>query len=198
MNKITPVVAVLLIINVVVYIATMNWESRLMLAMFPPGMDFFRPFQIVTHFFMHGNLTHIMFNMFGLYMFGSIMEQIWGAKAFLGYYLLCALGAAGIQVFAWQTGLTDPAPILGASGAVYGVLVGFAILFPNHRIMLLIPPIPMKAKYMIAALIAFDLTLGISGAASGVAHFAHLGGAVFGGIYTLLWRRSDKGRRLLG
>ena len=187
----------LLVINIVVYVATMNWDSRLILAFFPPGMELFRPFQLLTHVFMHGNTAHLLFNMFGLYMFGSILEQIWGAWKFLLYYLICAAGAACVQMLAWWTGLADPVPILGASGAVYGVFIGFALLFPNHRIMLLIPPIPMKAKYMIAALMLFDLTLSFTGAASGVAHFAHLGGAIVGGIFTLIWKFSPAGRARL-
>lgn len=184
----------LIAINAAVYMLTVNWDIRLILALFPPGTELFRWFQLFSHFFMHGSLAHLLFNMFGLYMFGSILERIWGARAFLVFYLMCALGAAMLQIIVWFTGLADPVPILGASGAIYGVFIGFAILFPNHRIMLLLPPIPMKAKYMIVALIVFDLTLGFSGAASGIAHFAHLGGAIIGGCYVFWWKSRNRHR----
>ena len=194
LKKLSSVTVALLVINVAVFLLTMNWDSRLMLALFPPSSELFLPFQILSHFFMHGNSAHLLFNMFGLYMFGSVLEQIWGAKLFLLFYLLCALGAAALQFLVWRTGLADPVPILGASGAIYGVFVGFAMLFPNHRIMLIIPPIPMKAKYMIAGLIVFDVTLGVSGAASGIAHFAHLGGAIVGAVYVLWWKKKTNFR----
>ncbi len=191
MQTLTPVVKGLLLVNISAYVLTAGWDLRLILALFPPGSELFRWYQPLSHFFMHGNLTHLLFNMFALFMFGPILEQVWGSRRFIVYYFCCALGAILCQMLVWYTGLAALNPVLGASGAVYGLFVGFAMLFPNHRIMLLIPPIPLPAKYMILVLVLFDLTLGLSGAASGIAHFAHLGGALAGALFVLWWRRTN-------
>lgn len=191
MSKLSVAVKALLIINVGLFFLTVNWDSRLMLALFPFGSELFRPFQLLSHFFMHASVGHLLFNMFGLYMFGPVLERIWGAQKFLIYYTLCAAGAAMLHVVVTNFGSAeDLRPMLGASGAIYGVFAGFAMLFPNEKIMLLIPPIPLKAKYMILGLIALDLGGGLSGIDSGIAHFAHIGGAVVGIVMVLAWKRT--------
>jgi rhomboid-like protein len=196
-------------------------------ALFNIGSDFFQPYQIVTHFFMHGNVMHIFFNMFGLVMFGSLLEKRWGAKRFLFFYLFTAIGAFLCQVginyyqyfeffngfsaqemtyFAEQAELIEfnesyPVPIIeyykyhyvpmvGASGAIMGLLAAFAYLFPNTELMMMFIPIPIKAKYMIPVYMLIELTLGVGNFEwDNIAHFAHLGGALFGIILVLIWKR---------
>lgn len=191
MSKLPAVVKTLLIINVVLFFLTVNWDSRLMLALFPFGSELFRPFQLLTHFFMHGSVGHLLFNMFGLYMFGPVLERIWGGKKFLLFYCLAAAAAVVLHLLmTYFISGEDLRPMLGASGAIYGVFAGFAMLFPNEKIMLLIPPIPLKAKYMILGLIGLDLTIGLSGFDSGIAHFAHVGGALLGVGFAYVWKRA--------
>lgn len=217
MNRITDTVKHLLIINVLVYIGSMligNPESdtmlslinerstlfadwgRYRLAMFFPTSEYFKPFQIVTHMFMHGNVGHLFFNMFGLFMFGPPLESVWGAKRFLGFYLITGFGALGLHLLATYVEMSmmggSPylinVPMLGASGAIFGLLAGFGMIFPNATIMLLFPPIPMKAKYFVLIYAVIELFLGVSNFNAGVAHFAHVGGAIFGVLLVLYWR----------
>lgn len=231
--RLPEVVKNLIIINVIMYIVAMIFpEMNNMFAMYPIMSEHFRPYQVVTHMFMHSqySITHIFFNMFALYMFGRDVEWRMGAKRFLLFYIITGLGAvflhqlAGYIEFQYALEGLDPAvrdqfleegtynrnispdvrdqlqyaydimnvPAVGASGAVYGVLAAFGALFPNRMIMLLIPPIPMKAKYFVLIMGGLALYMGFSGQQAGVAHFAHLGGALFGYLMIWYWKKAGK------
>ncbi len=206
---VTPVVKNLIIINVLFFVATLfvgvnfNIDLRGILGMRAFFADNFQPFQIATYMFMHGDFWHIAINMFVLWMFGSALEQHWGAKRFLFFYLFTGLGAAFVYSMYnfWEyypaisqlkaIGQFDAAlfnklpPVVGASGAVYGLLMAYGTLFPNHEIQLYFF-IPMKAKFFVVLIIIFELFTGIqNNPGDNVAHFAHLGGMLFGLI--LLW-----------
>ena len=174
--------------------------GRLQLAVFFPTSDYFRPYQIVTYMFMHGGVAHIFFNMFALYMFGSPVEMAWGARRFLFYYFFTGFGALALQILVqyieWQQG-GDPralnVPMLGASGAVFGILAAYGMQFPNSIIQMIFPPIRMKAKWFVIIYAGLEIVLGLSPFQTGVAHFAHVGGALFGFLLILYWRkRGDK------
>lgn len=202
--RITEVVRNLIIINVLMFVATIIeplGRYRDMLMMYNPflGDGHFQSFQIVSHMFMHADLSHLFFNMFSLFMFGPILETRWGARRFLLFYLVSGLGAVGLFVLISQ--LVNPIAayqLLGASGAVYGVLIGFMILYPNVQLMLLFPPIPMKAKYLIGGFLVLDIFLGVLNSGSYInsntAHFAHVGGALAGFLMILFWRQ--RGERI--
>ncbi len=206
MMPITAVVKHLIVINVLVFIGAnlILKENAGVLAMHWPMSPFFKPFQIVTHMFMHGSLGHIFFNMFGLYIFGSALEHYWGSKRFLFYYLFSGFGALIIHMLVWyiqvsgmsyeeyEVFLSLPYSVWGASGAIFGLLLGFGFQFPNVRLMLLFLPVPIKAKYFVIIYAAIELFLGVSGTRTGVAHFAHLGGALSGLILILYWRYKSK------
>lgn len=192
----TDVVKSLIIINVMMFIGThvAGNEIKYMLAVFYPTSGYFQPFQLVTHMFMHGTVIHIFFNMYMLFMFGVPLERQFGPKRFLLYYLLCGFGALLLYMFTLyiQLNYLDipidiNVPMLGASGAVFGLLAGFGFLYANHTIQLIIPPIPMKAKYFVLILGAIELYLGFSGKNTGIAHFAHIGGAVTGFLIMAQW-----------
>lgn len=193
LNRMTDVVKNLLIINVLVFVVTglINREWMNIVALHHPYSDAFQPFQIITHFFAHGGIGHIFFNMFGLVMFGSALEARWGPKRFLFYYIFCALGAAAVQTAINHYNGDYYGGMLGASGALYGLLLAFAMKFPNVELMLIFLPVPIKAKYFVPILIAIDLVLGFSNAGTGIAHFAHVGGALFGLILILIWDKSS-------
>ena len=141
----------------------------------------FAPWQLVTYAFLHGGLTHLAFNMFALYMFGGAIEQVFGMRRYLTYYFVCVVSAALTQLaFAFLTG--GFYPVVGASGGVFGLLLAYAMYFPNNRVMLIFPPIPMRARTFVFVYAALELFLGVSGSQSGVAHFAHLGGMIGGFI----------------
>ncbi len=145
----------------------------------------FQPWQIVTYGFLHGSTTHLFFNMFALYMFGLPLEQYWGKKRFSTYYFTCLIGAGLIQLLVtW--GSSPPAPTIGASGAVFGLLLAFGAMWPRQRIMLLIPPIPIQARWFVIIYGGLQFFLGVYNPSSNVAYFAHLGGMLFGAI--LLWQ----------
>ncbi len=201
-QSIPPVVKNLLIINALFYLAfnvlaeSMPFNPLEQLAMFYVESPFFKPWQIITHMFMHGGLMHIVFNMFMLWMFGTIIEQRLGSKRFLQFYLLSGLGAAIchqlVQYLEFHTMGVDVLgiPTVGASGAIMGILFAFAYLFPN-AILHLYFAIPVKAKYAIAGLALIDLFGGISNnPGDNVAHFAHLGGMIAGFIIFKFWRIS--------
>ena len=196
MGNLTEAIKHLLIINILMYFGTVAFmgDNRFLLAMYYPSSDFFKPYQIVSHMFMHADLGHLAFNMLTLFFLGTWVERVWGMRRFLFFYLFAGLGAALTHlIFMYYEvnylGATSAIniPVLGASGAVYGVLVAFAVLFPNHRLMLLFPPIPIKAKYLALGLIAIDLFSGLSNTGSNIAHFAHLGGALFGYLLIRYW-----------
>lgn len=145
------------------------------------------PWQVLTYAFVHANLPHLLFNMFGVFMFGSDVERVWGSRRYLTYYLVCALSAAAAQLLvASLTGAQYPT--VGASGALFGLLLAFATLFPNRTVMLLIPPIPMRAPVFVVLYGALELVLGVTGTQAGVAHFAHLGGLAGGFLFMRFWR----------
>jgi membrane associated rhomboid family serine protease len=151
----------------------------------------FQPWQLLTYGFLHGGLTHIAFNMFMLWMFGRELEQVYGPRRFLIYYITCVVGAGIVQLIVamLQGGIY---PTVGASGGVFGLLLLFGMTFPNRMIMLLIPPIPMKAKYMVILFGVVELSLGLSGRAPGIANFAHLGGMLFGFILIQSWKSAAR------
>lgn len=147
----------------------------------------FQPWQLLSYGFLHGSFGHLFFNMLALFMFGPPLEQTWGEKRFLTYYLVTVAGAGLCQLLvAALTG--DVTPVLGASGAVFGLLLAFGMLFPNQRVMLMFPPIPMKARTFVFVFGAMELVLGMTGWQPGVAHFAHLGGMLFGWLLIRYWR----------
>jgi len=230
-----PVVKNLILINVLLLIATWTAKSVFgfdltnILALYFPKSDQFKPVQILTHMFMHADFWHLFFNMFALYMFGGILENVWGPKRFFIYYMVCGLGAAlthetviafqynqlaqsigpenlqrvldeATTLFKQGQGFADPAmlklqillntPTVGASGAIFGVLLAFGVLFPNTQLMLLFPPIPIKAKYFVLGYGAIELYLAVTQPGSNIAHAAHLGGMLFGYILIRYWRKT--------
>jgi membrane associated rhomboid family serine protease len=220
-NILPPVVKNLLIINGLFFLATIvlaeqfNIDLTEILGLHFPMSEQFRPYQLITYMFMHGGFTHIFFNMFALWMFGRVLESVWGSKKFLLFYLVCGIGAAVVHMtvayFQYEkvletiammkaTGQTEYLDIVqsgayyavGASGAIMGVMVGFAYLFPNTELMLLFPPIPIKAKWLILIMIGFDLFGGLGKTSDGVAHWAHLGGAAAGFILVYIWNKTNK------
>ncbi|QGY43704.1 rhomboid family intramembrane serine protease [Maribellus comscasis] len=261
LNNIPPVVKNLIIINVLFMLATwvfknMGIDMVEIFGMHYPGSDKFMLHQVITYMFMHGGFTHILFNMFALWMFGRVLESVWGPKRFLMYYMITGIGAIAlhtlisyfeisamqntIQAFqntpspeildqfvqknlpnssvqvrdfvnSWYDDPTNNAfageglnlmqrilqmkmdiPTVGASGAVFGILLAFGMLFPNTQLMLLFPPIPIKAKYFVIGYGLVELYLGLAQPGSNVAHFAHLGGMLFGFILIKYWNKNSR------
>lgn len=215
MNQLPPITKNLLIINVLVYLAQLVFErygvdlTNLFGLHFILASDF-KIWQLVTYMFLHGGIFHLFFNMFSLWMFGRIIEQVFGPKRFLLFYFVCGVGAGlmqelfqfgqyGVQGLAAYEmvsidGYLMPKDMylnlwttIGASGACYGVLLAFGMTFPNERIMLLIPPIPLKAKYFVIGYAAIELFSAFSSGGGNIAHFAHLGGMLFGWLLILYW-----------
>jgi rhomboid-like protein len=202
-----PIVKNLIIINVLVWIAQLvldkhdesySWLTS-KLALLPIGLGF-EPYQIATHMFAHATydaaghiiLYHILFNMFGLWMFGRILENVWGGKRFLIFYLACGVGAAAMHLLV-QYLQQDYSSAVGASGAIMGIFAAFGYLFPNTELYIMLIPIPVKAKWAVIGLAALDIFGGFAGS-DGVAHFAHLGGAITGFIIVYIWNRRDRRR----
>ena len=265
-SQIPPVTKNLIIVNALLLFATFilgkqGMDLTRMLGLFYPASEYFNPIQVFTHMFMHGSISHLFFNMFALYMFGRVLESVWGPKRFLLYFLVTGLGAAALHTFVnyleiapmakaitafsntptpelfsafigkYQGTITSLGfskasvmefaaswydaplsasyeaeaisfmnklietrmniPTVGASGAVFGVLLGFGMLFPNTQLMLLFPPIPIKAKYFVMGYGALELVLGLSMPGSNIAHFAHLGGMIFGFLLIKYWNKSS-------
>ena len=225
-NELPEVVKNLLIINGLLFVATISLKNF--------GIDLVKmlgPHQIITHIFMHGNTSHLLMNMFALWMFGKILENIWGSKRFLTYYMLTGIGAALLhllvsqfQIYALEDQMSTQQiniviaegynyhqqqsyfrdlnlrklqllyyiPTVGASGAVFGILLAFGMLFPNTQLFLLFPPIPIKAKYFVIFYGLFELYLGIMNSPEdNVAHFAHLGGMLFGYLLLKYWQKNN-------
>ena len=201
----------LIIINVIIFIATLINQEYMIgtFALFYPTSPFFHWWQVVTHMFMHGGFWHIFFNMYTLLIFGGVVERIIGPKKFLLFYFICGFGAVALhlgveylQMQAYMNGVAQGSatamqnieaikltPTVGASGAIYGVLLGYAMLFPESRMTLLFPPITLSAKWMVVAFAVIELLTGVTGLASGIAHFAHLGGMLIGWLMILWWRK---------
>jgi len=156
----------------------------------PHDWPSFMPWQLVTYGFLHSktNLAHIFFNMFGLWMFGRDLERLMGPQRFLTYYMTCVIGAGVVQLIVAQF-QGDAYPTLGASGGLFGILLAYGLAFPNRTVMLLIPPIPMPARVFVVVYGLLELFLGVSGYAPGIAHFAHLGGMLFGFLLLRHWSR---------
>ncbi|MEO6154730.1 MAG: rhomboid family intramembrane serine protease, partial [Thermomonas sp.] len=155
------------------------------------GVPSFLPWQVLSYAFLHGSVMHLAFNMLALVMFGAPLEHTWGDRRFLTYYLVCVAGAGLCQLLVGSYAVAqgaDPYPTIGASGGVFGLLLAYGLLFPNQRVMLLIPPIPMKARTLVIVYGLFELGVGITGLQPGVAHFAHLGGMLFGWLLIRYWR----------
>lgn len=162
------------------------------------GVPGFQPWQLLTYGFLHGDLAHLLFNMLALVMFGAQLEYTWGPRRFLAYFLICVAGAGLCQlgVATWSVGEgLRPYATLGASGGVFGLLLAYGMLFPNQRVMLLIPPIPMKARTLVIVFGVITLFMGITGRQANVAHFAHLGGMLFGWLVIRYWRGQPPFRR---
>ena len=150
-----------------------------------------KPWQLVTYMFMHGGFGHLFFNMYTLYIFGSVLERVWGTKKFLLFYFVTGIGAALVHILVqYLTG--SFALTVGASGAIYGILMGYAMLYPDSIMTLIFPPISLKAKWFVLIFAAIELLLGITGTQAGVAHFAHLGGLIFGLLLMLYWKKKHR------
>jgi membrane associated rhomboid family serine protease len=232
-NAIPPVVKNLIIINALMLLASYLMELKGIDLANILGLHYiqspdFKPYQLVTHMFMHGGIMHLVFNMFALWMFGRVLENVWGPKRFFIYYFVTGLGAAlfyslvnfvefqyfaskmlpetvqmvmtqGAEILNQGKNFSDPlagrlnlilnVPTVGASGAVFGILLGFGMLFPNTELMLLFPPIPLKAKYFVMGYGAIELFSGIANTGDNIAHFAHLGGMLFGFILIKYWNK---------
>jgi membrane associated rhomboid family serine protease len=233
--RLPPVVKNIIMINVLMLLAYYAVRSvfginlNSILGLYFPKSESFKPFQILTHMFMHGGIWHLFFNMYALFIFGQVLEQVWGPKRFLLYYMVCGLGAALVhesviafeysklikainpenlqlvldegaaylnqgKVFTDQTmqnlQLLLNTPTVGASGAIFGVLLAFGVLFPNTQLMLIFPPIPIKAKYFVMGYGAIELYLAFTQPGSNIAHAAHLGGMLFGYILIRYWRKT--------
>lgn len=184
----TPLSMILIGVCVVIFLLQFTTRSPLFnpLALWPVQSELFYPWQLITYGFLHGSFTHLFFNMFAVYMFGLPLEAGWGKHRFALYFITCVAGAGFVQLLA---GLNSPFPYatIGASGGVFGLLLAYGLRYPNNTIMLLIPPIPIKAKYFVWIYGAIELFLGVSGQMPGIAHFAHLGGMMFGLILLWLW-----------
>jgi len=186
-------------INVLLFIATIYSGNTMYeyLALFNYKSPYFQGWQMITHMFMHGSFSHLLFNMFGLFMFGSRLEQMWGPKRYINFYLITGLGAALLHTLVQDYEITQGMvsinqPTVGASGALFGILVAFAMYWPNTELFLLFIPIPIKAKWAVIGYAIFELFAGISGFQAGVAHFAHLGGALFGFLLVQYWNKNNR------
>lgn len=193
-NALPPVVKNLLIINGLVYLAQVVLSQQgisleIWGALWPIQSPYFKIWQLLTHMFMHGGFMHLLFNMFGLWMFGRYLEEAWGPKRFLEFYLLCGLFAGAAHLLLSDGG----SYAVGASGAIMGVFVAFAYLYPNVPLFLMFIPIPVKAKWAIPGLMAIDVFGQIAQVpGDNIAHWAHLGGALAGFIICWIWSRNRR------
>ena len=213
-TSLPPVIKNLLIINAVMLLVTFLAEDFMYrtFSLFFFESEFFKPYQFVTHMFMHGGVFHLFFNMYSLVIFGVVLEHVWGSQKFFLYYMVTGLGAAALhslvlwidyssQVAAFEAGnqyalenirVLLSTPTVGASGAVYGVLLAYGMLFPNNVLQLIFPPIALKAKWFVLIFGALELWLGISNTGGNIAHFAHLGGMLFGFILIKYWKKNNR------
>ena len=214
LSNIPAAVRNLIIINVLVMVMTSLNETFMYekFALFYPTSPFFHFWQPLTHMFMHGGFWHLFFNMYTLYIFGSMLENIWGTKKFLVFYFVTGLGAAlvhtGVEWIQMQYWMTQAAegnasamasihalkmtPTVGASGAIYGLLMGYAMLYPDAIMTLIFPPVSMKAKWFVLIFAGIELLTGVTGTGGGIAHFAHLGGLIFGYVLMVYWKKKGK------
>jgi membrane associated rhomboid family serine protease len=205
-----PVVKNLIIANCVALLATelLPFGDALIerFALFNAASPLFHSYQVFTYMFLHGGISHLFFNMFALWMFGRTLELELGSQRFFTYYMVCGIGAALIQLgvsYAEYAHMLDAAgvyaasrllaiPTVGASGAVFGLLLAFGVLHPNNRIMLMFPPVVLKAKWFVLIYGLIELVFGMSGYQAGVAHFAHLGGMIWGFGLLYWWKKQRK------
>ncbi|MEO8937233.1 MAG: rhomboid family intramembrane serine protease [Burkholderiaceae bacterium] len=187
----------LIIANVVVFLLSQLAGSVVIgwLALWPSTSGFFMPWQLFTYAFVHTGLTHLLFNMYGLWLFGSDLERIWGPRRMAVFYTVSLLVAALVQLVVSYV-LGSNVPTVGASGGIFGLLIGFAMVFPHRKIVPLLPPIPMPAWLFVTLYGVVELTLGVTGTQAGVAHFAHLGGLLGGWLVLRYWRGQLPFRRL--
>ena len=224
MSNVPPAVKHIIIINVLVMVMT-SLKPEFMygtFAMYFPGSPMFHFWQPVTYMFMHGDFFHIFFNMYTLFIFGTVLERVWGTKKFLLFYFVTGLGAAlvhaGVQWWQYSNVISHSllpvneinniadlmavnwaevqnilfVPTVGASGAIYGILMGYAMLYPDSIMTLIFPPISMKAKWFVLIFAGIELLTGVTGTMGGVAHFAHLGGLIFGFILIMYWKKKRR------
>ncbi len=214
LGSMPPVVKNLLLVNILMYVITMITGNFMYenFALFYFKSPFFKPYQLVTHMFMHGGFTHIFFNMYTLFIFGGVLERVWGSQKFLLYYFVTGIGAAllhlGVMYLQLQGYIADiqegnlyaqaniqallTTPTVGASGAIYGLLLAYGMLFPNNVMQLIFPPVALKAKWFVLIFGALELLLGLSGRGGNVAHFAHLGGMIFGFFLIMYWKKNNR------
>jgi membrane associated rhomboid family serine protease len=190
MLNLAPITRALIIANIGIFLLQGmggdDFVSRF--ALWPWHAPLFRLWQIITYAFLHDGFAHLFFNMFGLYMFGPVIEDTLGPRHYLVYYFVCVIGAALMHLTVMQLIGTEWIPTLGASGGIFGLLLAFGMFFPQRRIVLLIPPIPMKAWVAVTAYGLIELAMGVFGSMQGVAHFAHLGGMLAGFLLLMYWR----------
>ena len=215
LQNLTPIVKNIILINIIVFVIQSIFpQATDMLAMHYPSNPAFKPYQLFTHLFAHGGFMHILFNMYALFLFGSVLERIMSPKRFIQLYFISGFGAIAFHllisaIMAYKTAGTvmityEMAEInktlseiyfpclVGASGALYGLMAAFGILFPNTPLMFMFVPVPIKAKYMIPLVILiYDIGFAQYGL-DNVAHYAHIGGAIFGAIATIYWRKTDR------
>ncbi|MGH6648004.1 rhomboid family intramembrane serine protease [Aquabacterium sp.] len=189
MPPLPPITQALLLINVALFCIdeALGHVLSFWLALWPLESTQFYPWQVVTYGFMHGSLTHLFFNMMGIWMFGAELERVWGAKRYSQFMLASIFTAALTQLLMSQLN-GSMNPTVGISGGLFGLLLAFGMMFPNRIIVPLIPPIPMKAKVFVAIFGGLELILGVTGTQAGVAHFAHLGGMLGGWLMIRYWR----------
>lgn len=191
-NSIPAVTRNLLIINLVVWLACLLFRQlELHFALFNYDSGYFSAYQLVTYMFTHAQFDHIFFNMFALFMFGGVLENYWGQKRYLIYYMVTGIGAGLVQLLVCHLqGIVYPVPTIGASGAVFGLLLAFGMLFPDTPLFLMFIPVPVKAKYMVIGYGLIEFFFGVANrTGDNVAHFAHLGGMLFGIILILYWKK---------
>jgi len=214
-----PIVLNLIIINALVYFAQtafggMGDANKVndLFALHHIYSPLFKPYQLITHIFMHGGFFHLLLNMFGLWMFGSMMERMWGPQRFLAFFLICGIAAGLAQLGSYvhdywaldhtilsaeeqsmYTEILRRNATVGASGAIMGILAAYGYTFPNTQLFIFPIPFPIKTKWAIIGILAFDIVSGIANsAADNVAHFAHVGGAIVGFLIVLYWNKTDK------
>ena len=192
MANVPKAVKNIIIINVLVMVMTyLNEPVMSKLFALNPIQFITRPWQLVTYMFMHGGFFHLFFNMYTLRIFGTVLERVWGSKKFLLYYFITGVGAAFVNIgVQWLT--NDFALTVGASGAIYGILMGYAMLYPDSVLTLIFPPVSMKAKWFVLIFAGIELLTGITGTAADIAHFAHLGGLIFGLLLLWIWKKKHK------
>lgn len=212
LSSLPPAIKNIIIINILVMVM-MELKELFMLehfALFYPTSPFFKFWQPVTYMFLHGGWFHLFFNMYSLLIFGSVLERVWGTKKFILFYFVTGIGAAvfhiGVQWAQMHLMMSTAGPehvqsvlssiqalkctpTVGASGAIYGILMGYAMLYPDSVLTLIFPPVSLKAKWFVLIFAGIELLMGVFGTSDGVAHFAHLGGLVFGFVLIMIWKR---------